>query len=158
MDQPITFKQWYQHGQYFVHRSHPVFYRVGGHGGAGETLLLIHGFPTSSWDWHRLWPALSTRFATVIAADLIGFGHSSKPRDFDYRIHDWADLQEHLLHALGLSRYHILAHNIGNNIAQELLARQHERRAARQSPLAELQSICLISGGMFAEMQRPTLM
>lgn len=158
MDQPVTFKQWYQGGHYFVHHSHPIFYRLGGHGQPGETLLLIHGFPTSSWDWHRLWPHLCERFSTVIAADLIGFGYSAKPRDYEYRIHDWADLQEHLLRELHVTRYHIVAHNIGDNIAQELLARQQDLIEFNKPVASKIESICLLNGGLFVEMQRPTLM
>src|SRR5204862_8296071 len=75
------FDAWRAGGQRFLHRGHEIFYRVTGSGDS-PSLLLIHGFPTASWDWHRLWPALSEQFARVIAADMIGFGYSAKPRDY----------------------------------------------------------------------------
>jgi pimeloyl-ACP methyl ester carboxylesterase len=46
---------------------------------ARAALVLIHGFPTASWDFAKIWPALTTRFR-AIAPDLLGFGFSSKPR------------------------------------------------------------------------------
>ncbi|RMH16697.1 MAG: alpha/beta fold hydrolase, partial [Gemmatimonadetes bacterium] len=49
-----------------------MFYRVGGPADA-PALVLIHGFPTASWDWHLLWPKLAERFR-LLAFDLIGYG------------------------------------------------------------------------------------
>jgi len=92
------------------------------------TLLLIHGFPTSSWDFSPIWQALTTHF-NVIAPDLLGFGFSAKPVAYDYSILDQADLCEALLTRLGVNRFHILAHNYGDSVAQELLARAHDGSA-----------------------------
>ena len=61
--------------------------------GQGEPLLLIHGFPTASWDWHYLWAPLTQRFR-VIACDMLGFGDSAKPRGHDYRLLEQADIQQ----------------------------------------------------------------
>ena len=47
--------------------------------GEGEPLLLIHGFPTASWDWHKVWQPLAARYR-LIACDMLGFGYSAKPR------------------------------------------------------------------------------
>ena len=46
--------------------------------GDGRPLLLIHGFPTSSWDWHAVFDALK-HGRRVIACDMLGFGLSDKP-------------------------------------------------------------------------------
>lgn len=142
------FAAWRAEGRRFEHREHAIFYRVSGGGEAA--LLLIHGFPTAAWDWHRLWPALRERFARVVAADMVGFGYSAKPRDYSYSIHDQADLQEALLRGLGVRRYHVLSHDIGDAVAQELLARRLE---GTRSP--ELLSICLLNGGLFSEAYHP---
>lgn len=152
MPAEITFKDWHEGGEYFQHRGQRIFHRAGGRGGDGPALLLIHGFPTASWDWHRQWPALCARFARVLAPDMIGFGYSAKPRAYDYSIHDQADLHEALLREHGVPRYHVLAHDYGDTVAQELLARHCERT---RSP--ELQSICLLNGGLFPETHRPRL-
>ena len=42
-------------------------------------LLCLHGFPTSSFDWYKVWPDLKLNFNRIIAPDLLGFGFSDKP-------------------------------------------------------------------------------
>jgi pimeloyl-ACP methyl ester carboxylesterase len=121
--------------------------------GAGEPLLLIHGFPTASWDWAPIWPALAHRFR-LVAMDMLGFGFSSKPRPYLYSIAEQADLQEALLANLGVARCHVLAHDYGDTVAQELLARFEERRARGDHRL-DLGSICFLNGGLFPESHHP---
>jgi len=89
-------------------------------------LLLIHGFPTASWDFAKLWPALAAEFR-VLAADMLGFGFSSKPRRHRYSIDEQANIFETLLARRRIDRYHILAHDYGDTVAQELLARDNTR-------------------------------
>src|SRR5579872_5132875 len=122
-----AFERWREQGRYFIHRGNAIFWRAGGRGGVGRTLLCIHGFPTASWDWQPLWAGLEPAFARVLAADMIGFGWSAKPRDYEYSISDQADLHEALLREQDVSRYHILAHDYGDTVAQELLARHLDR-------------------------------
>ncbi|MCY1499861.1 hypothetical protein D9M68_338900 [compost metagenome] len=118
--------------------------------GEGEPLLLIHGFPTASWDWHYLWQPLARRFR-VIACDLLGFGYSDKPRGHDYRLLEQADLNQALLAHLGIEGpVHVLAHDYGDSVAQELLARHHEGRI-------QLASCVFLNGGLFPETHRPVL-
>jgi pimeloyl-ACP methyl ester carboxylesterase len=144
------FERWRRDGKTFRHGEHSIFYRVDG---AGPTLLAIHGFPSASWDWHPMWPGLITRFR-VIAADMIGFGWSDKPRHHAYSILDQATLQERLLGELGVEHVHVLAHDYGDTVAQELLAR-HEERARRGENGLVLESICFLNGGLFPEAHRP---
>ncbi|WP_405182076.1 alpha/beta hydrolase [Nocardia sp. NBC_01377] len=148
------FASWRATGRRFTHRGHQIFWRDGGTGTDGEVLLCIHGFPTASWDWHAIWPGLCTRFARVIAADMIGFGWSAKPRNYDYTIADQADLHEQLLREHGIGRYHILAHDYGDTVAQELLARADDRRGHGDDSLV-VESVCLLNGGLFPETHRP---
>lgn len=110
-------------------------------------LLLIHGFPTSSWDWTAVWPLLSPHFR-LAALDMLGFGLSEKPR-IAYSIMDQADLQEALLEHLGVSEAHILAHDYGDTVAQELLARFNERTLS-----FSIKSTCFLNGGLFPERHR----
>ncbi|MBH0779492.1 alpha/beta fold hydrolase [Nocardia bovistercoris] len=146
------FAAWRATGRRFTHRGHQIFWRNGGSGVDGDTLLCIHGFPTASWDWHALWPGLCANFARVIAPDMIGFGWSAKPRHYEYTIADQADLHEQLLREQGVTRVHILAHDYGDTVAQELLARAAER-AGSDSPIIE--SVCLLNGGLFPETHHP---
>ncbi|MED5491875.1 MAG: alpha/beta hydrolase [Pseudomonadota bacterium] len=118
--------------------------------GAGEPLLLIHGFPSGSWDWHYLWDALAKRYR-VIALDMIGFAFSDKPRSYPYDLIDQADLQQALMAHLQIADYHVLAHDYGDSVAQELLAR-HEGGAGF------LRSMCFLNGGLFPETHHPVLL
>ncbi len=85
--------------------------------------MCVHGFPTSSWDWHRVWPELVARFR-VVAMDMLGFGFSDKPPRHDYSIAEQADLHLALLGELGIERFGVLAHDYGDTVVQELLARE----------------------------------
>ena len=87
----MDIQSWKNAGQYFTYKErHQIFYQLGGN---GENLILLHGFPTSSWDWNKRWPELTERFK-VFAPDFIGFGYSDKPKKYTYSIHDQADLIE----------------------------------------------------------------
>ena len=140
--------QWAASGRRFEHRGHSIFVRSGGVPEA-SAVLLIHGFPTASWDWEALWPALAARHR-VFALDMIGFGLSAKPKDHDYSILDQADLCESWLLAEGVRSYHVLAHDYGDSVAQELLA-----RAGEPGERPRLLSVAFLNGGLFPEMHRP---
>lgn len=144
----IALGDWQARGASYRHRGHEIFYLAQG---SGEALVLIHGFPTASWDWHKQWPALTGRYRCV-APDMIGFGFSAKPRRYDYRIGDQADLHEGLLAELDIDRYHILAHDYGDSVAQELLARDLDRRGRGET--GRIASVCLLNGGLFPETHR----
>ncbi|MCB1609021.1 MAG: alpha/beta hydrolase [Xanthomonadales bacterium] len=116
-----------------------------------ETILLIHGFPTSSWDWQPLWADLGKQYR-LVALDMLGFGLSDKPNRRQYTIHRQADLVEALVEALGLQQFHVLAHDYGDTVAQELLARQNEGNGA-----GEWLSACFLNGGLFPETHRALL-
>ncbi|WP_166267017.1 alpha/beta fold hydrolase [Marinobacter caseinilyticus] len=116
-----------------------------------ETLLLIHGFPTASWDWHKLWPDLRKTYR-VVALDMLGFGYSDKPAKHRYSIHEQADLVEGVVKQLGLKRFHVLAHDYGDTVAQELLARQTNGEG-----IGQWQSVCFLNGGLFPETHRALL-
>ncbi len=145
-----TLSDWRNAGAYFKHRGQRIFWREGGAADA-PALLLIHGFPTASWDWEALWPELAARYR-VLTLDLIGFGFSDKPIDYDYSILDQADICEALLRERGIGSYHVLAHDYGDTVAQELLARSGE---PGQRP--KLASVCFLNGGLFPETHRPVL-
>jgi pimeloyl-ACP methyl ester carboxylesterase len=115
------------------------------------TILLIHGFPTSSWDWWKIWPELNRHYR-LVAMDLLGFGFSDKPTPHDYRILEQADLCEELVTNRGLDRFHVLAHDYGDTVAQELLARQNAG-SGRGTWL----SCLFLNGGLFPETHRAVL-
>lgn len=140
----VPLDDWRAGGDFFDWQGERIFYRVEG---AGEPLLLIHGFPTASWDWAPLWPQLVARYR-VLTLDMIGFGFSAKPTSFAYSIAAQASLFRALLERERVTRYRLVAHDYGLTVAQELLARQ--RNPASQRIVAA----CLLNGGAFPETHR----
>jgi pimeloyl-ACP methyl ester carboxylesterase len=118
--------------------------------GEGPLLLLLHGFPSSSYDWGPLLELLGK--SNVLAFDFLGFGLSDKPRDNDYSLFWQADLTEELVRRHGEGRpVFVLAHDMGTSVANELMAREIEGR-----PAMELAGILLFNGSMVLEAASPT--
>jgi pimeloyl-ACP methyl ester carboxylesterase len=140
---------WQQSGRYFDYQGHKIFYRQSNQ--TGEILLCLHGFPTSSFDYHKIWDELNERFS-LLAFDMIGYGFSAKPTDFAYTTFEQVDILQALLEHLKIKKIHILAHDYGNTITQELLARLEENRLS-----FTIESICLLNGALFPETHRPIL-
>lgn len=150
----IAIDKWESQGKRFQYRGHDIFLAKSAASETSqplETLLLIHGFPTASWDFSALWQTLAKKFH-LLAPDLIGFGFSAKPPEYDYSIHDQVDLCEAVLQQAGISEYHILAHDYGDTVAQELLARSMEKKTGPR-----LKSVCFLNGGLFPETHRPLM-
>ena len=146
----MDIQSWKNAGQYFTYKErHQIFYQFGGN---GENLILLHGFPTSSWDWNKIWPELTERFK-VFAPDFIGFGYSDKPKKYTYSIHDQADLIENFLADHSIESLHMLAHDYGDSVAQELLARHNEREKTGSNH-CRIKSLVLLNGGLFPETHR----
>src|SRR5215204_5939751 len=145
----LTLEDWKHNGKYFDHKGLPIFYRRSER--QADVLLCLHGFPTASIDYKKIWNELTKKF-DVVAPDLIGYGFSAKPYDFDYTTVAQADVVEGLLRHLNVRRVHILAHDYGNTITQELLARDKEGRLG-----FSILSICFLNGALFPETHRPIL-
>jgi pimeloyl-ACP methyl ester carboxylesterase len=141
--------RWLNAGKHFDYLGFDIFYRIEG---SGPALLLIHGYPFNSFDWAPTWTTLTQRF-TVIAPDMMGMGFSAKPVAYEYSVHDHADMHEALLAQLGIGNAHILAHDIGDSVGQELLAR-HEFGEHVYGALG-IDSITWLNGGMFVETYTP---
>ncbi len=146
----ISPQQWHTQGEYLSLLGHQIFCVDQGQQN-GPTIVLLHGFPTSSWDWQPIWGALATDFR-VIALDMLGFGFSDKPDNRNYSIHGQADLVEALVKAKGLKSLHVLAHDYGDKVTQDLLARQLEG-----SSCGQWLSCCFLNGGLFPETHRALL-
>lgn len=143
----MSLAAWHARAQWFDADQGRLFFR---RDGAGEPLLLLHGFPTSSWDWQRLWPALTAHF-DCLALDKLGYGFSDKPDAADYSVGAHLDRLLALLQAQGWSSVSVLTHDNGNSLVQEWLARQLEAPAALP---VRLQRVCFLNGGLFPEQHR----
>jgi pimeloyl-ACP methyl ester carboxylesterase len=134
-------KEWYASGKFGRSDGLDIFFK---REGKGEVLWCIHGFPTSSWDFEAIWPDLVNRF-DVIAHDLVGLGRSSKPKQ-PLPVSLQADVIEVLAEEQGIEEAHILAHDLGDTVAQELLARFREGRSK-----VRWRSCVFLNGGIFPE-------
>ncbi|MBI2827102.1 MAG: alpha/beta hydrolase [Planctomycetia bacterium] len=92
-------------------------------------ILLVHGYPTSSYDWRGVVERLSSRYRTI-APDLLGFGLSDKPEAYSYSLFQQADTVVELLGRLGVRAAHVVSHDLGTSVHCELLARAAEGRLA----------------------------
>ncbi|MDQ1447756.1 MAG: hypothetical protein QOC79_727 [Actinomycetota bacterium] len=92
--------------------------------GAEDPLLVLHGFPSCSFDWRNVLDALRAR-RRVIAVDFLGFGLSDKP-DLRYGMRLQADVIEAVARDLGLTAVALLTHDMGDTVGGELLARSLE--------------------------------
>lgn len=137
----MTSEAWYKEGEIQSIKNLNVYFR---RSGKGEPLICIHGFPSSSWDYEAIWPSLTKRF-DVLAHDLIGLGRSAKPKQ-PLPISLQADIIEELALEQGISEAHILAHDLGDTVSQELLARQFEGRSK-----INYLSCVFLNGGIFPE-------
>nr|WP_242525497.1 alpha/beta hydrolase [Pseudomonas fluorescens] len=98
-----------------------AYYRAG-HGGV--PVVLLHGWPQTSWAWRRVIPLLSP-VCDVVAPDLPGFGFSSKPESgFDKRA--IARRLREFVQALGLSRVALVGHDLGGHVAYAYAAQWPE--------------------------------
>ncbi len=136
--------QWIDSASYFEFDGHRIACWTAG---SGRPLLLVHGYPTSSWDWCRVWSALAEDHQ-LIACDMLGFGLSGKPAS-GYSIHRQTDLQQALLEHFGVGEFDAVFHDYGDTVGQEMLARHNGG-----SGFAGMGRIVLLNGGLFPEQHR----
>ena len=144
----FSLQHWRSQGSFTKINGHQIFTKTAGDV-TNPVLLLIHGFPSASWDWEGMWQTLSDHYF-VITLDMLGFGLSDKPKNADYKITEQADLYTQFLKRLNINDVHILAHDYGDTVAQELLASQ----VASQSEI-QINSVCFLNGGLFPEVHKP---
>jgi len=147
---PPRLRAWQREGQslkVFQHRIHAWTFGDP----SSETLVLLHGFPTSSFDFHATVARLSARYRIVLH-DHLGFGLSDKPVDNAYSLIEQAEVAMEVWRQLGVRRAHLLAHDYGTSVATELLARR-ERGALPPT----LSSVTLCNGSVHLDLARPLL-
>lgn len=138
-------RAWESGGERIDFRGHSIFVRRGA--GAGPPLLLLHGFPSSSYDFRALLEQLPGR--ATIAFDMLGFGLSDKPRGFDYSLTWQADLAEELAPDEPVL---VVGHDIGTSVATELMA-----RSIRGELRMRMAGVLLLNGSMLQDVASPML-
>lgn len=110
-------------------------------------VLLVHGYPTATWDFNLIYDALCQDYR-VIGPDLLGLGFSAKPWPHAYSILEQADLMDAVIAHCGIRHCHLLAHDYGDTVAQEMLARDNDCEAGGTGRYL---STTLLNGGLFPE-------
>jgi pimeloyl-ACP methyl ester carboxylesterase len=95
--------------------------------GSGPTVLLLHGFPTSCYDFRGVIDRLADAYRCV-TFDFPGYGLSDKPAAYSYSLFQQTDIVEALASDLGLDEVHVVGHDVGQTIHAELLTREQEGR------------------------------
>lgn len=123
--------------------------------GAGEPVILLHGFGGSSYSWRHVGEELASEFR-VVAIDLAGFGFSERPRSKgDYTRYAQGELVLAVAAKLGLEDFHVVGHSYGGSVSVALALRAPERirslvlvdsaapeyPQARRSPMAALRPL-----------------
>jgi pimeloyl-ACP methyl ester carboxylesterase len=103
-----------------------LYYYAAGSRGAGEPIVLLHGFPTSSHVWSNVVPLLPAGHRVVVL-DLLGFGRSDPPRSAPLDIRAHADRVVAVLDALGINFACLVGHDAGGGIAQSVAVRHPHR-------------------------------
>ncbi|MGE2721893.1 alpha/beta fold hydrolase [Mycolicibacterium celeriflavum] len=89
--------------------------------GDGPTILLLHGYPSSSYDYRGVVPHLEGR--AWVTLDFLGFGLSDKPRPHRYSLFEQADIVQTVVAETTTGPVELIAHDMGTSVATELLAR-----------------------------------
>jgi pimeloyl-ACP methyl ester carboxylesterase len=134
---------WWGGGQRIPVAGRRVFARVDGPDGA-PWLTLLHGFPTSSWDWAPVVERLRGE-RRILTLDFLGFGDSDKPPRHRYSLLEQADVVLAAWAWAGVARTEVAAHDYAVSVAQELLARGAAQPAA----------VTFLNGGLLPEHHRP---
>jgi len=119
-----------------------------------DAVFIVHGYPGSSWDFQGVVDRIGTGTRTVVM-DMVGFGMSDKPLDGDYQSNFTlvlqADLYDALAAHLGLKTVILLAHDMGQTVGLELMARFEENRTPFR-----IRHATLLDGSTLVDMIAPT--
>ena len=147
-------KSWLTSGEFISYKKHKVFVKEFGDADAStnKTLLLLHGFPESSYSYHGIIDGMLKTFNRIILFDMIGYGLSDKPTEnYSYSLHEQADLALEVWKHYGVKGGHMLSHDMGDSVATEIVAR-HEDGGLPNWFSDGLQSITFTNGSMVLEL------
>ena len=113
-----------------------------------KSMVILHGYPTSSFDYYKVLPELSVNYR-VILHDHLGFGFSDKPKDVDYSLVTQADIALELWRQLGLKKIFLFAHDYGTSVATEIIARYNANELD-----IEIEQLILTNGSIHIELSQ----
>lgn len=145
---PPEVRRWRDGGRTVTIGGHDIFVTDSG---AGDLpLLLLHGFPGSSYDWCDVVERLRES-RRVLTFDFLGYGLSAKPADQPYSLFGQADLAAAVADAHGIERCVVVAHDMGDTVAAELMARQNAGELA-----FTIERAVLTNGSIFIDLAQLT--
>lgn len=130
-------------GEFLDLNGTPIYYYAAGSRGAGEPIVLLHGFPTSSHLWSSVVPLLPEGHRVVVL-DLLGYGRSSPPGSLPLDITAHADRVVGVMDLLGIMMACLVGHDLGGAIAQSIAVRFPQR----------VSRLCLVDSSGMGERQR----
>lgn len=137
----MTPLEWRAQGEWLTWRGLRLFVRQQGR---GQPVLVLHAFPTASYDFWKIVGLLQAHYRFILF-DFPGFGFSDKPTTFPYSLHAYADAAQAVCHYFGLTELWILAHDIGDSVALELL-----RRDLLRGGMLHIERLCLLNGSVWS--------
>lgn len=147
---------WEKSGEYISYGpfQHQLFVKQLGNSTASaeKTLLLIHGFPESSYSFHKVVNGLLEIFDRIILFDMLGYGLSDKPTEnYTYSLFEQADTVFEMWKHFGVKGGHLLSHDMGDSVATEMVAR-YENGLMPGWFSEGLQSLTFTNGSMVLEL------
>jgi pimeloyl-ACP methyl ester carboxylesterase len=139
---PASVAEW-RDGGHFIPTSAGIVFVRSAHGD-GPTILMLHGYPSSSYDFRSVVPHLADR--AWLTLDFLGFGLSDKPRPHRYSLLEQADIVQQVVAEATTGPVVILAHDMGTSVTTELLARDIHGRLP-----FDLQRVVLTNGSVILE-------
>ncbi len=142
----MTAENWKSRGKFYSILNKNIF--VIDKGASKHVLVILHGYPTSSYDYYKVLPELS-KYYRVIIHDHLGFGFSDKPLEYSYSLIEQADVALQLWKELGLTNVTLLAHDYGTSVATEILARHN-----KQQIVLQINKLILCNGSVHIELSK----
>lgn len=147
MNSTPIIKSWKSQGHYFNFEGNEIFYIDAGDR-SNEVILILHGYPSCSYDYKEILPVLTQNYRVVIV-DFLGFGLSDKPLDNEYLLTTQADVVEACCKELKIIDFHLVAHDYGTSVATELIYRDNNSLLK-----VHLNTVTLCNGSMLIDMSQ----
>lgn len=140
----MNLADWHHAGHYIDFNGHKIYTQALGTN--GPTVLVLHGFPTASYDYARIAPLLTPHFRLILF-DFLGYGFSDKPQRHPYSLLEQADVTEAVAKHYGLEQVYVLTHDIGNSVVLEVMKRGQ----------LKLERVVMLNGSVLMTHYRPVI-
>lgn len=145
MDRPAAVAEWQDMGHHIKVAGYRIFC-VDTNSHTGEVVFVLHGFPSSSFDWREVVP-LVARKRRVVTFDFLGYGLSDKPADGPFSLFAQTQIAEAVADQMGVRSAVLVSHDMGDTVAAELLMRHQEGRLG-----FDVTRAILTNGSIFIDM------